>query len=77
MGKTPHKVLDAFKPLIDLYGNKVEYLGAKSGTEYYLFPFPDNIETGFPQVVAYKDETAVPVVGFDAVKIVSLFNPKN
>nr|DAL02884.1 MAG TPA: hypothetical protein [Caudoviricetes sp.] len=73
----PNPIKTAFKSLRDMYGERVVHIGARNGTDYYLFKFPDDIETGFPNVVAYKNGNTTPITGFDAVNIVASFNPED
>lgn len=69
----PEPVKEAFKSLSDLYGNHIRKLGTLEGISYYQFPFPEDCDTGFPQIVAYKEEIATPIEGIEAVKILGIF----
>lgn len=73
----PLKVKQAFESLIAMYGDCVEFIGNRAGVDYYLFRFPEDIDTGFPDVVAYKSGNVSNITGFDAVKIVASFNPED
>lgn len=48
------------------------HIGNREGADYYLFQFPD--DTGFPNVIAYKNGNVSNITGLDAVNIVALFN---
>ncbi len=69
----PEPVQEAFRLLIDLYGNKVKRLGERNGVSYFIFPFPEDCDTGFPQIVSYQNGKATPIEGFDAVKNLGKF----
>lgn len=73
----PRKVLNAFESLIAMYGDCVEFIGNRAGVDYYRFRFPDNTETGFPNVVAYESGNVSNITGFDAVNIVASFYPED
>lgn len=73
----PQIIYKTFKSLIELYGDKIEYVGNQNDTDYYLFRFPDNEETGFPQVVSFKDDTVTPIIGSNALEILALFNSED
>lgn len=73
----PRKVEHAFESLIAMYGDCVVFLGNRAGVDYYMFPFPEDIDTGFPNVVAYESGNVSNITGFDAVNIVASFNPED
>ena len=55
MVKVPQIVKDAAKHLIDLYGDKFDYLGKFEGAEAFAYAFPEDSCTGFPFVYLVKD----------------------
>lgn len=69
----PQKVSRAFESLIAMYGNRVEFIGNRDEVNYYMFRFPENTETGFPIVIAYKSGNVSDITDFDAVDIVASF----
>ena len=73
----PQKVVDAFSALIEIYGNCIEYIGEKKNKSYFWFNFPEDIDYGFPQVVCLKNGKVLNVEGFDAIKVLDLFNTKD
>lgn len=66
----PAKVCDAFKRL---NGGKIILLGKRDGAEYYLYQFPEDAETGFPRVIAYRGDRIEQINDFDAIKVVRSF----
>jgi hypothetical protein len=60
-----------------MYGNCIEYLGERNNKKYYWFNIPEDIDYGFPQVVCLKNGKVSNVEGFDAIKILGLFDPKD
>lgn len=77
MKEIPQEVIEAFKFLISMYGNNVVFLGSRNGTSYFLYEFPYDCDTGFPQVVAYKSGNVSHISGFDAVDIAASFRLKD
>lgn len=73
----PQVIYETFKSSVDMYGDKIIYLGNRNGADYYQFRLPDNEETGFPEVVSLKDDTVTPIIGFNALKVLALFNTKD
>lgn len=74
----PIKVQTAFKTLSVMYGSEnITHIGKRDGVDYYMFRFPDDTDTGFPNVVAYKNGNVSEITGFDAVNIVASFNPED
>ena len=73
----PQKVKRAFESLITMYGDCVEYLGNRAGVDYYRYKFPENTDTGFPNVVAYESGNVSNITGFDAVNLVASFYPED
>lgn len=70
----PQQVLQAFELLINNFGNRVKFLGIHKGVKYYHYQFPEDYDTGFPNVVAYGNGVIQHIRDFEAIKIVSLFN---
>lgn len=73
----PRKVKHAFDSLIAMYGDSVHFLGERGGIEYYIFDFPDDVETGFPQIVSYHAGEIHDVEGFDAVRLAASFRSED
>lgn len=73
MVKVPQIVKDAAKYLVDLYGDKFEYLGKFEGADVYVYQFPDGIVTGFPFVYLVKDDKVEVIKGFDSLDILDYF----
>ena len=55
MVKVPQIVKDAAKYLVDLYGDKFEYLGKYEGADAYIQRVPDDLCIGYPHVYLVKD----------------------
>lgn len=55
MAKVPQIVKDAAKHLVDLYGDKFDYLGKFEGADAFAFSFPEDSCTGFPFVYLVKN----------------------
>lgn len=55
MVKIPQIVKNAAKDLIEIYGDKFDYLGKFEGADAYVFLFPEDSCTGFPIVYLVKD----------------------
>lgn len=68
----PEAVLDKAKELIDIYGNKIRYLGKCDNKDVFKFQFPENERTGFPYVYLYDKQlnTVEEVTGKNAIKII-------
>ena len=78
MKMIPQKVKTEFRTLSAMYGeHNIVHIGTRKCTEYFLFKFPDNTETGFPNVIAYKNGEIMSITGFDAINIVASFNPED
>lgn len=73
----PKKVINAFSELIDIYGNRIEELGEVNDKRYFWFNIPEDIDYGFPQVVYLQNKQIKDVDGFEALKILSMFNPED
>lgn len=70
MVKIPQIVKDAAKDLIEIYGDKFDYLGKFEGAEAYAFSFPEDSCTGFPFVYLVKDDKVEEISEFLAVDII-------
>lgn len=55
MVKIPQIVKNAAKDLIEIYGDKFNYLGKYEEAEAYAFSFPEDSSIGFPFVYLVKD----------------------
>ena len=73
MVKIPQIVKDAAKDLIEIYGDKFDYLGKFEGAEAYAFSFPEDSCTGFPFVYLVKDDKVEVIKGFDSFDILDYF----
>lgn len=73
----PQKVINAFTELIEMYGNCIEYLGEKNNKKYYWFNVPENIDYGFPPIIYLKNGKIKEIVGFEALDVLNLFDPKD
>ena len=73
MTKIPQIVKDAAKDLIEIYGDKFDYLGKFEGAEAYAFSFPEDSCTGFPFVYLVKDDKVEEISGFLALDIIDYF----
>ena len=70
MTKIPQIVKDAAKDLIEIYGDKFDYLGKYEGADAYVFSFPEDSCTGFPFVYLVKDDKVEEISGFLALDII-------
>ena len=70
MVKIPQIVKDAAKDLIEIYGDKFDYLGKYEGADAYVYQFPDGVCTGFPFVYLVKDDKVEEISEFLAVDII-------
>ena len=77
MKPIPNIVKNAFRELSEMYGDNVHFLGERGGIDYYIFDFPDDVETGSPQIVAYRGGKIHDVMGFDAVRLATSFRPED
>ena len=73
MVKIPQIVKDAAKDLIEIYGDKFDYLGKYEGADAYVYQFPDGVCTGFPFVYLVKDDKVEVIKGFDSFDILDYF----
>lgn len=71
MVKVPQIVKDAAKHLIDLYGDKFDYLGKFEGADAFVYAFPEDSCTGFPFVYLVKDGKVEVISEFLAVDIIN------
>ena len=46
------------------------FIGNRAVVDYYLFRFPADTDTGFPNVVAYESGNVSNITGFEAIEIV-------
>lgn len=51
----------------------IVFIGNRAGVDYYLFRFPEDTDTGFPNVIAYESGNVSNITGFDAIEIVRDF----
>lgn len=72
MTKVPQIVKDAAKYLVNLYGDKFDYLGKFEGADAFAFSFPEDSCTGFPFVYLVKDDKVEVISGFLALDITNL-----
>ena len=70
MVKVPQIVKNAAKDLIEIYGDKFDYLGKFEGADAFAFSFPEDSCTGFPFVYLVKDDKVEVILGFLAVDII-------
>ncbi len=70
MVKVPQIVKDAAKYLVDLYGDKFDYLGKYEGADAFAFSFPEYLCAGFPIVYLVKDDKVEEISEFLAVDII-------
>lgn len=66
----PAKIIEAAKPLIDMYGVHFSYLGLYDGADAYVYEFPEDSETGFPFVYLLKDNSVTEVTEHIALHII-------
>lgn len=72
MRTIPQIVKDAARNLIQIYGDKIDYLGKYEGADAYMFHFPDDSCTGYPFVYLVKDGKVDEVTDSPALYIVGL-----
>jgi len=67
----PKKVTDKAKDLIDVYGNRIKFIGEYEKKDTYQFKFPQNERTGFPYIYLYDKRTEIveEITGIKALKI--------
>lgn len=67
----PQPVIEEAKELIDMYGERISYLGKiKDGRDAYCFTFPDEEETGYPFVYLYDEHIVMEISGLDALDVI-------
>ncbi len=69
----PEKVKEAAKGLIAMYGSRFKHLGKSDDSDFYMFKFPDDEDTGFPCVYQYENGNVLTITGFAALDIIRLF----
>lgn len=74
MVKIPQIVKNAAKDLIEIYGDKFDYLGKFEGADVYVYQFPDGACTGFPFVYLVKDDKVEVISEFRALDIIDSLN---
>ena len=72
MKNIPAQVKKAAAELIEVYGDSIVYIGEYSGSEVYLFQFPEDSSTGFPFVYLLGDNKVTEVSGGIALDIIDL-----
>ncbi len=77
MVKVPQIVKDAAKHLIDLYGDKFDYLGKYEGADAFAFSFPEDSCTGSPFVYLVKDGMVDVITDSPALFIIDLLVEDN
>ena len=77
MVKVPQIVKNAAKDLIEIYGDKFEYLGKYEGADAYVYQFPDGVCTGFPFVYLVKDGMVDVITDSPALFIIDLLVEDN
>ena len=71
MTKVPQIVKNAAKDLIEIYGDKFDYLGKYEGADAYVYQFPEDSCTGFPFVYLVKDDKIEVISEFLALDIIN------
>lgn len=69
---TPAIVKKAAKELIQMYGDKFDFLGKYEGADAYMYVFPDDCSTGYPIVYLLKDDKVDVVTDTPALYIIEL-----
>lgn len=69
----PKKVLKAAKYLVDMYGANFELLGDYQGSDVYMFRFPEGVETGYPALFLFKDNSVLPMCGIESLQVLASF----
>lgn len=77
MKSIPHQIRTSFKTFTDLYGENIVRIGERNGIEYFMFAFPEDSDTGFPQIVSFHNGKTESIGGIDAVQILASFNPED
>lgn len=71
--KTPAKIKEAARYLVERYGDRIEYLGQYQGAEAFYYHFPEDVDAGFPSVYLLKDDEVTEIGGFFALEILDSF----
>ena len=67
----PTKISQAAHKLIEIYGNKLAYLGEFESSAVYQFKFPNGVDVGFPILYLMKDNKVKEVSDFEALAIIT------
>lgn len=67
----PQAVKNEAIGLIELFGEKLQYIGQYKSRDAFLFMFPKNMLTGFPYVYLYDttEDKATEITGFEALNL--------
>lgn len=67
----PVAVMQEAKGLIELYGDRIAFIGKHNGLDVYEYMFPENTETGYPFLYLYdrQSDKATEVTEFEALEI--------
>lgn len=69
---TPKAIIKAASGYIkDVPGSKIVYLGKYDESDAYFVKMPDKKKVGFPPVFLFKDSTVRPILGEDALFVIS------
>lgn len=71
--KTPAKVKEAARYLIEMYGDHVEYLGQYQGAETFYYHYPEDITAGYCPVYLYKNGEVDELTGEVAYNVLGSF----
>ena len=77
MVKVPQIVKNAAKDLIEIYGDKFEYLGKYEGVDAFAFSFPEDSCTGFPFIYLVKNGKVDVITDSPALFIIDLLVEDN
>lgn len=68
----PEAVKQEAKYCIEHYGDRLRFLGKiEDGREAFCYTFPDDEETGFPEVYLYDGNLVMTITGFAALDIIN------
>ncbi len=68
----PQAVIDELQPQEGF--SYIKHLGTLDNTDYYCLSYKEDVEVGFPTVIACKDNVIVMVYGeFEALRVISSF----
>ena len=73
MKQTPKEILTEAKHLIDVYGNRLKYIGEANGQKAWLFMFPDDVTVGFPFLYLLVKGKALEVTGPSVFDFLDLY----